>query len=310
MTCGKAFDIDVAAFVRAPAAPEWGDFRTHYPHCPTCAGEVRVWAEFEAVADADIGPGLDSAPAAHPAPADLLAFDTEGARMDPARRDAVEVHLADCRWCSDERESRRRFQGWLAAAKNPRPRLIGDVLARLRRALAALAERKRPVSRIVLHPAFAYAIVLAVLIPKVVPYSVMYGEPGDAPSAIAPGAPAPGSGFGFMDGSTPQPPPVREPVRVTLTPAAPAEVTAASADDIVLRVPVAGALRGLFDVEIRVTEARGQRELRERVRVAPTAAVIEVHVPGAWVRRGAYTVAAHAPDAPGQPVVTFSMRVD
>ena len=63
MTCGKAFEVDLAAFLLEPRSGEWDAFRAHYPSCPECAAEVAAWTT--------LGTQLGSS---HPTP-DALLFD-------------------------------------------------------------------------------------------------------------------------------------------------------------------------------------------------------------------------------------------
>ena len=43
MSCRRAFDVDVAEFLARSSAPEFSDFREHYPRCPDCAPEMRTF---------------------------------------------------------------------------------------------------------------------------------------------------------------------------------------------------------------------------------------------------------------------------
>src|SRR5439155_10105444 len=143
MSCRRAFDLDLADFVAGSARPEWAEFRAHYARCAECSAEVRAWTELHL---------LLQPPAAHPAEELLLRFESEPGRLPAAERRAVEEHLARCASCNDELAALRRFdfmalEPRAAAAPAPRP---------------SLAERLR---RLVLHPAFAYAIVLLLLYP-------------------------------------------------------------------------------------------------------------------------------------------------
>src|SRR5205809_876519 len=143
MSCLRAFDVDLADFVASSARPEWAEFRAHYARCAECSAEVRAWTELHL---------LLQPPAAHPAEELLLRFETERGLLPAAERRAVEEHLARCPSCNDELAALRRFdfaalEPKAAAAAEPRP---------------SFAERLR---RLVLHPAFAYAIVLLLLYP-------------------------------------------------------------------------------------------------------------------------------------------------
>src|SRR5207253_10554908 len=130
-------------FVAGSARPEWAEFRAHYARCAACSAEVRAWTELHL---------LLQAPAAHPAEELLHRFEAEPGRLPVDERRAVEEHLGRCPSCNDELAALRRFdftalEPRAAAAPAPRP---------------SFAERLR---RLVLHPAFAYAIVLLLLYP-------------------------------------------------------------------------------------------------------------------------------------------------
>jgi len=141
MSCRRAFDLDLADFVASSARPEWAEFRAHYARCAECSAEVRAWTELHL---------LLQPPVAHPAEELLLRFETEPGRLPAAERRAVEEHLAHCVSCNDELAALRRFDFTALepkAAASPAPS-FGALLRRL-----------------VLHPAFAYAIVLLLLYP-------------------------------------------------------------------------------------------------------------------------------------------------
>src|SRR5436190_10982549 len=141
MSCRRAFDLDLVDFVAGSARPEWAEFRAHYARCAECSAEVRAWTELHL---------LLQPPAAHPAEELLLRFETERDRQPAAERRAVEEHLARCPSCKDELAALRRFD--LASVE---PRAAASLAA----SFAALLRR------LVLHPAFAYAIVLLLLYP-------------------------------------------------------------------------------------------------------------------------------------------------
>ena len=45
MSCQRTQEIDLLEFLANPRAGEFDAFRKHYPVCPECASEVRVWTE-------------------------------------------------------------------------------------------------------------------------------------------------------------------------------------------------------------------------------------------------------------------------
>src|SRR5438093_1314526 len=141
MSCRRAFDLDLADFVASSARPEWAEFRAHYACCAECSAEVRAWTELHLL----LQPLAD-----HPAEELLLRFETEPGRLPTGERRAVEEHLARCPSGNDELAALRRFDFAALeprAATSPAP---------------SFAEWLR---RLVLHPAFAYAIVLLLLYP-------------------------------------------------------------------------------------------------------------------------------------------------
>jgi len=141
MSCLRAFDVDLADFVASSARPEWAEFRAHYARCAECSAEVRAWTELHL---------LLQPPAAHPAEELLLRFETERDRQPAAERRLVEEHLAHCPSCKDELAALRRFD---FASLEPRA------------AASPAASFAAFLRRLVLHPAFAYAIVLLLLYP-------------------------------------------------------------------------------------------------------------------------------------------------
>jgi hypothetical protein len=144
MTCRKAFDLDLVACLLDAARPEWSEFREHYPRCPECAAEVRTWTELQST----LAPP-------HPAPEDLIRFEARANDMQPEARRAVAAHIATCRSCRDELRALHAFDpGTVAAASAP-------AAARTRRWWSPV--------RLVLHPAFAYGVALALAFPLLAP---------------------------------------------------------------------------------------------------------------------------------------------
>ncbi|HEY2386801.1 MAG TPA: hypothetical protein VGK30_07545 [Candidatus Binatia bacterium] len=157
MSCHRAFDIDIVAFVGGAQATEWTDFRAHYRGCADCAAEVRAWTELHEALHAGGAAG-----SAHPAPERLAAYAEAAHGLAVAEREAIEAHLGGCRPCTDELTTLRRFDFAALTRAAARP-------AALQRAagMARGGERARrgPVARLVRHPAFAYAVVLLFLVP-------------------------------------------------------------------------------------------------------------------------------------------------
>jgi hypothetical protein len=147
MSCQRAYETDLAAFVTDPSAESFASFREHYPACSECATEVRVWTELEARLRA-------AALAAHPEASELLEYEQSNERMTASRRDSIEAHLARCASCTDELGALRSFDFGALAPEPPEPGWLDRLRSRLEGARS-----------VVLHPAFAYALVLALIYP-------------------------------------------------------------------------------------------------------------------------------------------------
>jgi hypothetical protein len=153
MSCNRAHHIELADFLAEPRAERFAEFRDHYPRCAACAAEVRAWTELSVL----LRPEGD----AHPQPEDLLRY-ADGA-LAAAERSSLSAHLEGCARCRDELAALGRFEPTRAGAVSA-PRARPSLLDGLR--------------RLVLHPAFAYALLLLVAAPAL--YDL-----------AAPGVPAP-----------------------------------------------------------------------------------------------------------------------
>ncbi len=138
MTCRETSTLDLAEFLARPTAPQFAAFRAHYPRCADCAAEVRAWTELHAALSG----------ATHPSPEVLLQY--EDGRLPEADRDRLARHLATCAPCRDELRALAVFD------RDAAPAAARVVAIRLRRRLFRLPE-------LVLHPALAYGLVLALL---------------------------------------------------------------------------------------------------------------------------------------------------
>ena len=139
MNCRESLTLDLADFLARASAPEFAAFRAHYPRCVDCSAEVRAWTEVYTALSAS----------AHPSPDSLLRY--QDASMPESDRRGVARHLATCAPCRDELRALAAFDRDSARAARP-----------------AVAERKtwfrmREWTRLVLHPALAYGLVLALL---------------------------------------------------------------------------------------------------------------------------------------------------
>ena len=355
MSCRRAFDVDLADFVASSARPEWAEFRAHYARCAECSAEVRAWTELHL---------LLQPPAAHPAEELLFRFETERDRLPAAERRLVEEHLARCPSCKDELAALRRFDfASLEARAAASPAVSFAAFLR----------------RLVLHPAFAYAIVLLLLYPAI---EGRFPSPGQqaaredrrtvadgpagksapatrqkaAPAASAnlarsendvltrarkeAAAPALGGrlGTGAAGGAEPAPKAeladekasvdseaaVERAPRDVATraatpepagwkalalsgPGAPVDVAARDlGTGLVLTLTVPDAARS-GAVEVRVLDARGGREMRERF--ARAGERVAMRLPAAWLTPGTYTAELRRLDAEPSPAEAFSFRV-
>jgi hypothetical protein len=152
MKCRKAFDLDLADFVVEPSSEAWADFRAHYPGCEDCVAEVAVWDEMQAFLRSG-GPGPTTA---HPPKELLLRYEEQRSTLSAIEAAMLGKHLGTCPTCPDEIAALRTFDfSVLRRHPSPRPQpwwtLVVDVVSWIR--------------LVVLHPAFAYALVLTLLYP-------------------------------------------------------------------------------------------------------------------------------------------------
>jgi len=137
MACLRSQDLDLLAFLAAPRAGEFADFRQHYPRCADCAAELRAWTELhEALA------------AEHPDPEQLARYDA----LPADARGLLDRHLASCPSCREELAQLADFD----PARLAQP--AAPVEAPARRWLAGLG-------RVLWSPAFAYALLLLMALP-------------------------------------------------------------------------------------------------------------------------------------------------
>ncbi|MFN8601671.1 MAG: hypothetical protein U0842_14480 [Candidatus Binatia bacterium] len=192
MTCRRAFELDVPAFVVDPRDPAWDDFRAHYPRCADCAAEVAAWTALQG-----------SLAERHPEPEELLRWNDAPDALAADARATIARHVERCASCRDE----LRALGGVAAvhardadaaaagaghaathatratehAHHPSASRAGGrhaerhAFAREGSARGAAhagapaggargAGRRGPVARVLLHPAFAYAVLALVLL--------------------------------------------------------------------------------------------------------------------------------------------------
>jgi len=310
MTCGRAYEVDLAAFLRDPRAPELAEFVEHYPRCPECAAEVRAWTEVHLTLGAR-----------HPAPAELLAY--QDGTLDGDTRAQVEHHLATCAGCAEELRALRRFDAVRPSAPMPDSE---------RRASPSPARR---IGRMLWHPAVAYAVALLLLVPVLVQRPWKTPPPPSQPARhdeleerLATSSPPRSV---EADRPVPPPAPAAEPAphadtyqRRELSPDSKLQAPAAGAaapetarkraaapgptldeDRRTLTVPLVPPLRPRDTIEVRVRDATGTRELRLRVAPSEDGDRVLAQLPREFLTPGEWTVEIEAPDGPRR----FALRV-
>ncbi len=175
MSCRRAFETDLLAVLHGEGTDP--EFVRHYPECPECGAEVEVWRELDAMLRAGA-----ATTASHPTAEALLAFVDTPATIGVAARGEVERHLESCRACAEEVRTLRAFDATRLVAGG-----VGSVVADVERGRstpyearsstaagsrgAAPSTRERSderhggwLGRLVWHPAFAYALVVLLLV--------------------------------------------------------------------------------------------------------------------------------------------------
>jgi anti-sigma factor RsiW len=132
MSCGKAREIDLAAYLVDPDLPEWAEFRDHYPTCPDCAEEVAAWNSIEA----SLRSAGDPEQGAHPAAELLARFEEDPRALTPEEWKRVDQHTRECRQCADELAAFREFDFPALEAGSPTP--IGEAVRTLGHSAAEL----------------------------------------------------------------------------------------------------------------------------------------------------------------------------
>ncbi len=290
MSCRRAYDIDLAAFVAEPHAPELAEFVEHYPRCAECAAEVRVWTEVHLALA-----GL------HPDPAELLAYH-DGALGDDARA-RLARHLATCPACAEELRALGRFDatrpGAVTTTPAPRPG-VAPVTARI--------------GRLLWHPAVGYTLALLLLVPLLARRPRETATPARAPARADEVAPrVPDTAFRKQELARSAPPPAAagsaaadaEARRETAAEQAASPGPTLDRDRRTLTLPLSVSLRGREMIEVRIRDAADARELRQRVTPPHAAESLVVDLPRDWLTPGAWTVELRA----GTEVRRFPLRV-
>ena len=294
MSCRRAFDIDLAAFLSDAGGEEFAEFRGHYPVCPDCSTEVRAWTDLHALLQAG-APGAD---AGHPEPEMLLRYEQRDPPLGAEETGELERHLARCNTCREELAALRGFDFAALSAEVTQPEPVRNRLAELLSGLRGL----------LLHPAFAYALVLVLLYPTVTTYLEGPGIPEPELAMrrdVAPVAPQPqekrvaelGKRRGRMAAEPPRSAPAEDlPVAgafayreapvlgesEALEPTPRLSVAMAQAPPWVRRLHVPEQVRSAPRFEVRVVHADGLREVRQRFVSAEAGDEVEISLPPDW----------------------------
>jgi hypothetical protein len=200
MSCRRAFELDLPAFVIDPRDPVWDDFRAHYPRCAECSAEVAAWSALQTTLTER-----------HPEPEELLRWNDAPSALSSDARAAIERHVECCASCRDELRALARFAaepvgqpattsiadatvGIAAGAQEAsavaaaahhlhhasasraggrhgeqhafarRGSVHGESHVRDGSATERRGARRGPIARVLLHPAFAYAVLALVLL--------------------------------------------------------------------------------------------------------------------------------------------------
>lgn len=160
MSCRRAFEVDLAAFLVDPRAVEWDDFRAHYPTCRECSAEVAAWTAL----DASLRPE-------HPTPEELLRWQDARDSLPPSESARIERHVAGCAACADELRALGGFGREAlrdAAAADHARTASTDRWRRSPRPRSRVRDGGRRsrlgVARVLWHPAVPYAALLALLL--------------------------------------------------------------------------------------------------------------------------------------------------
>jgi anti-sigma factor RsiW len=132
MSCRKAQEIDLAAYLVDPDQPAWTEFREHYPTCPDCAEEVAAWASIEA----SLRAAGDRGQEAHPAVEILARFEDDPRALTADEWKRVDQHTRECRQCADELAALREFD--FSALETVPPATIGEAVRAMGQSAAEL----------------------------------------------------------------------------------------------------------------------------------------------------------------------------
>jgi len=162
--CQRASEVDLVAFLDAPRSPEWEEFQAHTEQCAECGRAVAELGQVQEGLRTLGKSGLLD----HPSETRLMTYWRSPQRLPEAERRSIQEHLSNCRECigdlaSVEGFAVQRARGEQADASVAKVASDTATGARVRQSLVAGLARRIP--RVVLHPAFGYAVALLLAIP-------------------------------------------------------------------------------------------------------------------------------------------------
>jgi anti-sigma factor RsiW len=285
MTCRRAFDVDLAGFLRDPRAPELADFVDHYPRCPDCSAEVRAWTEVHL--------GLAGR---HPDAAELLAYQ-DGTLSGDARA-VVDRHLQTCPSCAEELRALRRFDEAGGEARRPDP-------------------ASRPTAgwlgRVLWHPAVGYGVALVALAAVGLQHRAAIGPPPTSPVHEAARDMETAPSFGSI---APPPPAASAPTEERQAGGASPALKRAAAPPPTLdlhaqsiAIPVTEPF-GPTGLEVRIRDETGTRELLQRFAAPTRDGAVVAQLPAGWLTLGGrWDVEVRTPGSGTQPARHFTVDV-
>jgi anti-sigma factor RsiW len=285
MTCRRAFDVDLAGFLRDPRASELADFVDHYPRCPDCSAEVRAWTEVHL--------GLAGH---HPDAAELLAYQ-DGTLAGDARA-VVDRHLETCPSCGEELRALRRFDevGGKARHPHPSPHSTAGWLG-----------------RVLWHPAVGYGVALVALAAVGLQHRAASVPPPTSPVHEAARDIETAPSFGSL---VPSPPAASAPREERQAGgASPALKTAAAPPPTLdlhaqsIAIPVTEPF-GPTGLEVRIRDETGTRELLQRFAAPTRDGAVVAQLPAGWLTLGGrWDVEVRTPGSETQPARHFTVDV-
>jgi hypothetical protein len=132
--------VDLAGYLVEPDAPEWSEFRNHYPECRDCSAAVAAWSRTEA----SIRAAAEDSTLRHTNAEVLEQFERSPESLPTDARQAVEAHLRACRSCSDQLAALREFDFSFLERSSPESpwTALKAVGASVGRSLSSLVPRR------------------------------------------------------------------------------------------------------------------------------------------------------------------------